>query len=52
MSLWSAAPSTIFHAHNWPFARVRERLAALAQAGYDAVQLSPAQKSPPGDASL
>ena len=43
-------PQTIFHAHNWPFLRVRAALEGLAAAGFDAVQLSPAQKSPPGNA--
>lgn len=41
---------TIFHAHNWSFARIRSDLTKLADCGYDAVQISPAQKSPPGDA--
>ncbi len=41
---------TIFHAHNWRFARVLTALADLQRCGYDAVQLSPAQKSAPGDA--
>lgn len=41
---------TVFHAHNWSFARISAALAGLAQDGYDGIQLSPAQKSPAGDA--
>lgn len=40
---------TIFHAHHWPFAKVQQEVAALATAGYDAVQISPAQRSPAGN---
>lgn len=50
MTRSTAKVKTIFHAHNWKFADVASRLQELRDAGYDAVQLSPAQKSPAGDA--
>eukprot|EP00913_Durusdinium_trenchii_P029101 g27285.t1 len=42
------APRTIFHAFHWPFKLVLERLKDIADMGFDAVQISPAQKSKHG----
>lgn len=39
---------SIFHAHNWTFDRVRSKLSDLRLAGFDAIQISPAQKSASG----
>lgn len=41
---------SIFHAHNWKFEQVRSQLERLRRSGFDGIQLSPAQKSPPGAA--
>jgi maltooligosyltrehalose synthase len=41
---------TIFHAHNWPFVRINASLDEISRTGYDAVQLSPLQKSALGNA--
>eukprot|EP00802_Teleaulax_amphioxeia_P010673 Tamp_10702.p1 GENE.Tamp_10702~~Tamp_10702.p1 ORF type:complete len:641 (+),score=109.04 Tamp_10702:161-1924(+) len=38
-------PLTIFHAFNWRFHGVKGKLDDLCNAGYDAVQISPCQKS-------
>ena len=38
-------PLTIFHAFNWRFRDILGKLWELRQSGYDAVQVSPAQKS-------
>jgi alpha-amylase len=43
-------PRSIFHAHNWQFNHVGRELRELVSIGFDAVQISPAQKSPHGDA--
>ncbi len=43
-------PKTIFHAHNWKFAHINRELSEVNVAGFNAIQISPAQKSPPGDA--
>ena len=43
-------PRSIFHAHNWQFAHVRKELTELHDIGFNAVQISPTQKSPSGDA--
>jgi hypothetical protein len=43
-------PRTIFHAHNWQFTDVCKELRDIASIGFDAVQISPAQKSPTGNA--
>eukprot|EP00435_Cladocopium_sp_Y103_P059876 s201_g21.t1 len=42
------APRSIFHAFHWPFGLVLERLQDIADLGFDAVQISPAQKSKHG----
>jgi len=41
-------PRSIFHAFHWPFAEVRKHLKDFRDNGFDAVQLSPAQKSKHG----
>eukprot|EP00928_Gymnodinium_smaydae_P018184 TRINITY_DN16925_c0_g1_i2.p1 TRINITY_DN16925_c0_g1~~TRINITY_DN16925_c0_g1_i2.p1 ORF type:complete len:826 (+),score=182.00 TRINITY_DN16925_c0_g1_i2:66-2543(+) len=45
----SGGPSAIFHAFNWRFEEVARRAQEIAEMGFDAVQLSPAQRSIPGD---
>jgi len=42
-------PSAVFHAFHWPFQEIGRRAAEIAAQGFDAVQLSPAQRSIPGD---
>jgi alpha-amylase len=41
---------TILHAHNWKLPHIAEHLEYLKSSGFDAVQISPVQKSPVGDA--
>jgi len=48
-NLGGASPSAIFHAFHWQFAEVARRAGEIAGMGFDAVQLSPAQRSVPGD---
>ncbi len=43
-------PRSIFHAHNWQFTHVRRELKTIQAIGFQAIQISPAQKSPRGDA--
>jgi hypothetical protein len=45
-----STPRSIFHAHNWQFTHVCQKLSELRSIGFDAVQISPTQKSPSGDA--
>lgn len=42
-------PGAIFHAFNWKFADVQRKANTIAALGFDAVQLSPAQRSVEGD---
>lgn len=42
-------PAAVFHAFHWPFSEVQRRAAEIAELGFDAVQLSPAQRSTEGD---
>lgn len=42
-------PGAIFHAFNWKFADVQRKANVIAALGFDAVQLSPAQRSIEGD---
>jgi len=42
-------PAAVFHAFHWPFSEVQRRAAEIAGLGFDAVQLSPAQRSTEGD---
>ncbi|CAJ1414023.1 unnamed protein product [Effrenium voratum] len=42
-------PGAIFHAFNWKFCDVQKKAAMVAALGFDAVQLSPAQRSIEGD---
>lgn len=42
-------PGAIFHAFNWKFADVQRKANTIAALGFDAVQLSPAQRSVDGD---
>mmetsp|Transcript_80122 Transcript_80122/g.166679 ORF Transcript_80122/g.166679 Transcript_80122/m.166679 type:complete len:796 (+) Transcript_80122:2654-5041(+) len=44
----SPAPRTIFHAFHWQFADVEKKLEEFKAQGFDAVQISPAQKSKSG----
>jgi len=43
-----SAPRSIFHAFNWHFNKVRDHLGELRCMGFDAIQISPAQKSKEG----
>eukprot|EP00929_Paragymnodinium_shiwhaense_P118997 TRINITY_DN90890_c0_g1_i1.p1 TRINITY_DN90890_c0_g1~~TRINITY_DN90890_c0_g1_i1.p1 ORF type:complete len:783 (+),score=174.35 TRINITY_DN90890_c0_g1_i1:69-2351(+) len=43
-----APPRTMFHAFHWQFSEVKKRLKELKDLGFEAVQLSPAQKSKGG----
>uniref|UniRef100_A0A7S4RSN3 Alpha-amylase n=1 Tax=Alexandrium monilatum TaxID=311494 RepID=A0A7S4RSN3_9DINO len=45
----AAGPSAIFHAFHWPWTEVERRAAEIAKCGFDAVQLSPAQRSKEGE---
>jgi len=42
-------PSAVFHAFHWPFREVQKWSEKIAEGGFDAVQLSPAQRSIPGN---
>lgn len=44
-----SVPGAVLHAFHWPFEEVRRRAREVAAHGFDAVQLSPAQRSISGD---
>jgi len=48
-SAGGGAPRSVFHAFHWRFSLVSKKLAELKELGFDAVQISPAQRSKSGD---